>query len=175
MDLEEIALFTSFNDFENTVPCWNQHERDISNDIKYAGARSNRIREFSSTFEYPLESLQLEDGNELLIRCSLHFYAEDQTNAKIIVSIEGASGPSFWKALEVNRYLKAYSNWWPLGFSVTIPQKDLLPASLLKVYVWKSDDPEVYIDNFSVNITAIPDSIYVPEPGSYNSVLTVPE
>lgn len=155
MDLEEILLFTSLNDFEHHVPYWKQDERELSKEIKYAGARSNRIPEFSSTFEYPLDSLQMEASHELLIHCSLYVYAEDQTNAKIIVSIEGATGISLWKALEVNSYIKAYSNWWPLSYSITIPQDDLLPDSHLKVYVWKSDDSEVYIDNFSVKIIGI--------------------
>lgn len=158
VDLEEVPLLTSFNDFENAVPFWNQQKGDNSEKIKFAGTRSNSLQEFSSTFEYPLDSLQLEEGHELLIHSSLYFYAEDQTDARIIFSIEGADGTSFWKAHEVNPHLKAYSNWWPLEFSVTIPPQDLLPACLLKVYVWKSDDTEAYLDNFSVYLSTIPAS-----------------
>ena len=71
----------------------------------------------------------------------------------IIVSLENTAGTSFWEALEINRYLKAYSNWWPVTFDVTIPKKDLRSDSSLKVYVWNSDKQKVYIDNFGIRIT----------------------
>jgi len=144
---------STFNDFENKVPFWKQNDQDISTSIKFEGAKSNRVYEFSSTFEYPLDSLQLDYSHALLIQCSLYCYAEDKTTAKIVVSLEDSAGTYFWKALEINRYLKAYSNWWPLSYELTIPQKDLKNASRLKVYIWKNDDPDIYIDSFGIRIT----------------------
>ena len=149
-------LHSTFNDFENEVPFWNQDEGDISTRIHFAGAKSNRVSEFSSTFEYPLDSLEAKYTHGLLIQCSVFCYAVDKTGSQIVVSLEDSTGTYFWKALEVNRYLKAYSNWWPLAFDVIISQEDLKRASLLKVYVWKSDESDLYIDNFSVQITAFP-------------------
>jgi len=146
------VLLSTFNDFEDQVPFWKQEDQNYSRRIKYAGARSNRVQEFSSSFEYPLDSLQAEHCDELLIRCSLFCYAEDKTDAKIVVSLEDNESTYIWNALEVNRYLKAYSNWWPLSYNVTINQKDLKSASRLKVYVWKRDDTLVLIDNFGMEI-----------------------
>ena len=151
-----IPLLSTINDFENIVPFWMQNDRDISTNIKFEGAKSNRVTEFSSTFEYPLDSLHAEDTHALLIQCSLFCYAEDKTGAQFIVSLEDITETYFWKALEINRYLKAYSNWWPISYELTIPPKDLKNASRLKVYVWNNDDPDVYIDNFEIKITAIP-------------------
>jgi hypothetical protein len=153
-----IPLLYTFNDFENEVPFWSQNNQDISSAIKFAGAKSNRVSEYSSTFDFPLDSLQAKDTHDLLIQCSLYCYAEDKTSTKIIVSVENSAGTYIWKALEVDRYLKAYSNWWPLSFDVNIPQKDLKPASRLKLYIWKSDDAVVFIDNFGLRITGIPAS-----------------
>jgi len=155
-DQSETPLLSTFNDFENAAPFWKQMDQDISSDIKYAGEKSNQVSEFSSTFEYPLDSFQTKDTHSLLIQCSLFCYAEDKTSTKIIVSLENNEGAYFWKALEINRYLKAYSNWWPLSFDVTIQQEDLKSDSSLKVYVWNSDKQKVYIDNFGIRITGIP-------------------
>jgi hypothetical protein len=152
----ETPLLSTFNDFENAPPFWKQMDQDISTDIKYAGEKSNQVSEFSSTFEYPLDSLQTMDIHGLLVQCSLYCYAEDRTSTKIIVSLENNEGAYFWEALGINRYLKAYSNWWPVTFDVTIPKKDLRSDSSLKVYVWNSDKQKVYIDNFGIRITGIP-------------------
>jgi hypothetical protein len=152
----QTVLFSTLNDFENLVPFWKQDGQDLSTDIKYAGAKSNRVTRFSSTFEYPLDSLQGESSHGLLVQCSLFFYAEDKTNASIIVSLENGADTYFWKALEIDRYIKAYSNWWPLTFDVTIPQKDFKSESNLKIYVWNNDKQTVYIDNFGIKITNAP-------------------
>ena len=153
--LSETILFSTFNDFENPAPFWKLNDQDLSTDIKYAEAKSNRLSEYSATFEYPLDSLQSEDSHGLLVQCSLYCYAEDKTSTKLVVSLENSEGTYFWKALEIDRYLKAYANWWPLTYNVTIPEKDLKSSSRLKVYVWKSDKPDVYIDNFHINIIDI--------------------
>jgi len=156
LNLKEIPLYTTFNGFEKAVPFWKQNEKDISTHIKYQAARSNRVSEYSSTFEYPLDSLPNVGKQDLMVQCTLSCYSEAQTDARIVISLENDTGPSFWESLEVNRYLKAYSNWWPIRFEVSIPQQDLNPSSRLKVYVWKNDDSEIYIDNFGIKISAIP-------------------
>ena len=155
-DHSETPLLETFNDFENAVPYWRQNDLDLSSEIKYAGARSNRISEYSSTFEYPLDSLQWEGLHDLLVQCSLFCYATDKTNTKIIVSLENNEDTYFWEAIEIDRYIKAYSNWWPVSFDVTIPKEDLRGGARLKVYVWNNDKQNVYIDNFGINITDLP-------------------
>ncbi len=152
----QTVLLSTLNDFENLVPLWKQDDQDLSTVIKYAGTKSNRVTQFSSTFEYPLDSLQGENSHGLLVQCSLFFYAKDKTNASIIVSLENNEGSYFWKALELDKYIKAYSNWWPVSFNVTIPQKDFKGESSLKVYVWNNDKQTVYIDNFGIKITNAP-------------------
>jgi len=155
-DHSETPLLETFNDFENAVPYWRQNDQELSGEIKYAGARSNRISEYSSTFDYPLDSLQWEDLHDLLVQCSLFCYVTDRTSTKIIVSLENNGDTYFWEAIEINRYIKAYSNWWPVSFDVTIPKEDLRGGARLKVYVWNNDKQTVYIDNFGINITDLP-------------------
>lgn len=153
---QSVSLST-MNDFENAVPFWKQDEQDLSTDIKYAGAKSNRVPQFSSTFEYPLDSLRGGgDSPDLLIQCSLFCYAEDKTSTKVIVSLENSESTYFWEALEINSYLRAYSNWWPVSFNVPILQKDFQKDSRLKIYVWNDDNQTVYIDNFNIEISNTP-------------------
>lgn len=150
---EKITLFSSMNDYETPVPFWDQQAKDLSNNFAYAGTRSNRIREFSSTFAYPLDSLDLGSRPKLLVQCHLYCLARDKTNARIIVSLENSQDTPFWKSLEVSKYLKAYDNWWPVKFELPINDA-IQPGTNLKVYVWKTDNSELYIDNFAVRIAA---------------------
>lgn len=151
----ETPLISTLNDFESTAPFWHQNEQDLSTHIKYAGAKSNMVSEYSATFEYPLDSLPGSAESDLLIHSSLLCYAVDKTSAKIIVSLENSEGTGFWKAFDINRFLKAYSNWWPVTLDVTIKQKELKSASRLKIYVWNSEEQEIYIDNFQISLSGL--------------------
>ncbi len=153
-DPKPTSLVTTLNDFERPAPFWKQNEKDISSQIKYGGTRSNRVSEYSSTFEYPLDSLGKEPGQDLLVHTSLFCFAEDKTKARIVISLENDSGIPFWEALEMNKYLKAFSNWWPIAYEVTIPRTHLKQNSRLKIYVWKTDQSTLYIDDFHVKILA---------------------
>ena len=69
-----------------------------------------------------------------------------------MVSIENEEGTVFWEALDMNRYVKALTNWWPVKFDITLAQEIIQEGSRLKVYVWKNTSPAVYIDKFSIEI-----------------------
>ncbi len=146
------SLLTTLNDFERPAPFWKQNEKDISSQIKYGGARSNRVSEYSSTFEYPLDSLGKEPAQDLLVHTSLFCFAENKTKARIVISLENDGGIPFWETLEMNKYLKAFSNWWPITYEVTIPRTHLKQDSRLKIYVWKTDRSTLYIDDFHIKI-----------------------
>lgn len=154
-DRYRLPLVTSCNDFETSIPFWKQNEKDLTGDVKYEGAKANRVTRYSSTFDYPLDTLFEDNPPMLLVSCRLHCYAEDRSDAKLVVSIETDGRAAFWEALEMNRYIKAYSNWWPVSFEVMIPPGELKPSSSLKVYVWKTDRPAVFIDNFCISISAM--------------------
>ncbi|MDF1576602.1 MAG: glycosyltransferase family 39 protein [Bacteroidales bacterium] len=152
----ETAVLSTFNDFENPVPFWNQKESDISEQTSYAGTKANRLSEFSATFDYPLDSLVSAHPGDLLVQVRLFCFSEDQSSAKVIVSLENNSGSYVWEALEINRYLKAYSNWWPVSFEVPLSRTDMKTNSHLKVYLWNAEKQEVWIDNFGIRVYATP-------------------
>lgn len=151
-DEAENKIFATFNGFENSVPYWNQDDKDLSTGICYAGSRSNRVARYSSTFDYPVDSIHFKDLQSLVIQCDLVCYDRDESDTKLIVSLEDSTGTYFWKALEITRYMKAYSHWWPLSFDVTIDPAGIRNESRLKVYLWKNRGPDVYIDNFGINV-----------------------
>jgi hypothetical protein len=152
-DWELSPLFASCNDFEGKIPFWKQNEENITKEIRYEGDHACLVSRYSSTFEYPLDSIMQRSPQDLLVSCTVRFYAEEESDARLVVSIEQDGTAVFWKALEMNRYIKAYSNWWPVSFEVLIPPEEMKPSSSLKVYVWKNDPPDVFIDDFCVSIS----------------------
>lgn len=55
----------------------------------------------------------------------------------------------------MNKFIKAYSNWWPVRFEISIDLKEIKPGSKLKIYVWNIDKQKAFIDNFNVEITGL--------------------
>ncbi|MFA6402397.1 MAG: glycosyltransferase family 39 protein [Salinivirgaceae bacterium] len=102
-------IVTSFNDFEQVVPFWDNTNRNTAKDEKYEGEYCEIASEYSSTFIYPLDSLPIKTDNFLVISTKLFCNFDKNTNAKIVVSIEANEGTYIWQSLEVNKYLKAYS------------------------------------------------------------------
>lgn len=148
-------VLSTFNDFEYSVPFWDQKEQDLSDEISYTGSRSNRVARFSSTFDYPLDSLRLNDLQSFVIQCNLVCYALKESDTKLIISIENSTGTYFWKAFKIDSYMKAYSHWWPLAFDVTIDHAGIRNESRLKVYLWKNNGADVYVDDFGINIYGV--------------------
>jgi len=153
VDLSKYPVFHTLNDFENSFPFWS--ESIISEEIKYAGEKSNKFSEYSSTFEFPLDSLHLEDGNKLLINCNLNCYFESPTNAKFVIAIENENETYIWRAFEINKFIRAYSNWWHAKCETEINADELKKNSILKVYIWNEDKKTGYIDNFEVRLIKI--------------------
>ncbi len=149
------VLVSSLNDFEKGMPYWSQTEDALSSDIKYAGDKSNQVSGFSSTFVYPVDSLQISESHNLLINCSLFCYFEDDTKAKIIISLENDSGAYVWEGKGINKFINAYSNWWPVEHEVEISKADLKDGSNIMIYVLNEDKKTAYIDNFEVSIQEI--------------------
>ncbi|MGC9375948.1 MAG: hypothetical protein ACP5DQ_13045, partial [Bacteroidales bacterium] len=145
-------LYHSLNDFENNISYWNQNEENISNNVYYKGEASIRVHEYSSTFEYPIDSLPLENVNQLFISCHVYCNFADKTNAKLVISIENSDGAYIWDGIEINKYIKAYSNWWPIKHEISVKESELKENSKIKVYLLNIDKKKAYIDNFEVEI-----------------------
>jgi hypothetical protein len=148
-------LYNSFNDFEQKVPFWDTNDTNISGETKYEGTNSLKVNEFSSIFSYPLDSLADKEFKYLIISGKLYCNVEQETSSKFIISVEAKDSTYITRSIGINKYLKAYSNWWPVIFEVEINKNDIKDASLLKVYLWNIDRRKTFIDNFSVKLTGI--------------------
>ena len=147
-----MEILHSENNFEQPVPYWHQNEEEIMEGIKYKGNRSIQVNEYSSTFSYPLDSLDLHKFNKIVISSNVYCNFFDETNASLVISIENESGAYIWKGLKIDKYIKAYSNWWPVNFEIEANTAEIKPGSQLKVFVWNTDKNTAYIDNFNIEI-----------------------
>ena len=145
-------LLHSLNDFEDKTNYWNQRNEDISNEIKYEGSASNKVTEYSATFEYFTDSLDLENLNQLFISCKVYCNFQDKTNSKFVISVENKDGAYIYDGVDINKYIKSYSNWWPVKHEIILMKSDIKEKSKIKVYLWNVDKQKGYIDNFQVEI-----------------------
>ncbi len=150
----EQLLFSLIN-FENTPVYWDLNGNTLSETIKYEGEKSLLMNEFSATFSYPLDSLPIHDFSKIIIASEVFCNFSDQTTASLVFSIENESGSYIWQGRQINKYIKAFSNWWPVSFEISIDSKEIKPESKLKVYVWNIDKQKAFIDNFKVEITGL--------------------
>ena len=148
-------LLLSMNNFENIPIYWDLNGNSLSETIKYEGEKSLFMNEFSATFSYPLDSMPIQNFSKIVIASEVYCNFSDQTTASLVFSIENESGSYFWQGQQMNKYIKAYSNWWPVSFEISIDSKEIKPNSNLKIYVWNIDKQKAYIDNFKVEITGL--------------------
>jgi hypothetical protein len=152
---KETVIFQSINGFENDYPFWNQNNNQITSQVKYAGSKSSLINEYSSAFRYPMDSLHLKTKNNLILRSSLYCNFKDKTKAQIVISLQDEKGVYLWKSLEINKYLRAYSNWCLVKFEISIAADEIKPNSILSTYLWNIDKGKGYIDNFEMTISKV--------------------
>lgn len=143
-------LLSSKNDFEIQPAFWSENERSKSE--KFKGNYSNRVKEYSSTFLYQIDALDLNGINQLYIRCEAFCNYSDKTNSSIVISIEDNNGAYIWDAVEINKYLKAYSNWWPVKHELAINLKEIKKNSSIKIYLWNADKKKAFVDDFKVEV-----------------------
>ena len=153
--LSEAYIFHSFNGFESNIDNWIQNEENISTFMKYEGDASYKMNEYSSSFKYNMDSLSIWDFSSIIINCQVYCNVLQETDAKIIISMENEEGIYSRHELYINKYIKAYSSWWYIKYDIALSTQDIENSSTLKIYVCKNDKSEVYIDNFNVKIVGL--------------------
>jgi hypothetical protein len=149
------VIFHSFNGFEKQEKYWIQNDKEITDDVKYEGNKSLALNEFSSTLTYPIDSLNLGGSDEITISSTLYCLVRDKTDSKIVITLENKEGGYIWQASGINKYIKAYNNWWPVKFEQSLSVKDIKKNSTLKIYLWNAGKENIYIDNFDVKVLKI--------------------
>jgi len=145
----------SLNGFEKHENYWTLDNADITDKFKYEGEHSLIVHEYSSTFVYSTDSLNLEDYDEIIIESKVFCFTNDRTSSKLVISLESKEGSYIWQSADINKYIKAYSNWWPVKFELCLPAKDIKENSSIKVFVWNNNKENIYLDNFDVKINKV--------------------
>ena len=149
------CLLQSRNTFDRPQPYWNQGEGDILNQPGYGENPVNRVREYSATFECSLDSLSYDSTKHVFIQSRLDCFFTGPTESKLVLAIDDSSGTYIWESMLIDKYLKAYANWWPVKWEVKIPVHKIKPGSQLKIFLWNLDEQEARIDNFEVTIYGV--------------------
>ena len=121
----------------------------------YEGDSCAKVIEFSPTFSVELKDFNLDSFESIYIYTSLYCNYDNSTNSKLAISLETKDGNYKWEGLEINKYLKAYSNWWKVSNTLLIHKNEIKQNSKLSIYLWNIDKKNAYIDNFEVKIIGI--------------------
>jgi 4-amino-4-deoxy-L-arabinose transferase-like glycosyltransferase len=151
----EKIVYSTFIEFENEVPNWYLREKSITDSICYRGSRCNRVVEYSATFWYPVDSLFFEPGDKILITSSFYCNFDDKTSSKLVITLDEGNNSYLWEGLEVNKFLKAFSNWWQINYEYELPAEKIRKGSVLKIYLWNTDKKVAFLDDFAVEIRSI--------------------
>lgn len=149
------VLLDVVNDFESKSGYWPQNSEVLTNQIKYEGNYANEFNEFSSAFEYGVDSLDLYNIDQLFIRCNAMCNFPDKPDSRLVITIQNEDGAYIWDGLDIGKYIKAYGNWWPVKHEINVRTIDLKEHSVVKVYLWNVDKQKSYVDNFQIEIIGI--------------------
>jgi 4-amino-4-deoxy-L-arabinose transferase-like glycosyltransferase len=149
------VILTSFNDFENQVPNWYLREHSITDSLFYSGSHSNKLGEYSATYWYPVDSMKLVPTDKLLVTSSFFCNYVDRTTSKLVIALQENGTNYLWEGLEINRYLKAYSNWWQVKYEYELPADKIRKGSQLQIYLWNADKQAAFVDDFKVTIRKV--------------------
>jgi hypothetical protein len=150
-------LLQSFNDFERAVPYWEQNPSNLTPMAQASGKRAYTYTEFSATFNYPLDSLPNTTRQGLLITAQVKLMVKSASSAKLVISMEDASGAYLWRAKDLGKSIKAFDNWWPQVYQLELTQAEIKPQSRLKIYVWNEDKKQAWVDDFEVRVQGLLD------------------
>jgi hypothetical protein len=123
----------------------------VSNLQMYSGGFSNRVEEYSYTFEYYTDSIS-SSCSKLVLKYQSAFYKEKSSVAAFVVSLDNGGAPYLYHSVLCDHYIKAYSNWAIAKFNYMIPMDSIRRGSILKIYVWNPDKELFYMDDLEIRM-----------------------
>lgn len=136
LDNPDQEVFSTKNDFETArVRYWVTGKKDITKRFVYNGEGSHVVDVYSSTLELPLDRIDLSNAKTILFTSNVKAHFNKATNAKMVLELVNEEGGYYWESMEVNHFIKAYNNWWPIRYEVFLSGDKIKPNSKLKVYM----------------------------------------
>lgn len=145
-------ILHTFNGFEKSERYWLQKSENIKNDIQHTGMSSSSFNEYSATFQYPMDSLNMDSASKVIISINTWCLSRAATTAKLVVSIELGEKAYIWQSIEVNKFIKAFGNWSNVKFEIPVNSNEIQKNSILKVYIWNTEKKELFVDDFDILI-----------------------
>jgi hypothetical protein len=128
---------------------------NLTTDKKNHGEYSSKVEEYSYTYQFLVDSMHLQVEDQLLIQIKLAFWEDNNSNSKIVVSLDENDKPYVYEAKSCDHYVKAYSIWNTAESAVLIEGSSIKPETNLKVYIWNPEKKEMYLDDFEVKLSFV--------------------
>jgi len=146
-------LYSSKNDFESPKSNWS--EVPVQNSKVYSGSYSEKIDEYSTTFEIALDSILSDSIDKLLISAKLQVFADEDSECQLVISIESKGNQYYWKGFNLKKYTKSMGSWWLANNNIIIDKSAIQEDSILKIYIWNNKKNEIFIDDFNADIFSL--------------------
>ena len=147
------TILKSLNGFEKTIPFWKQDNNHLNSELSLEGNHSILCPSYSSTFSYELNPIKDSIEGNLFIKTKVNCWTGDATKTTIVISIEDKDGAAYlYQSKPINKYLKSYSNWWPIELNALISAEEIKNNSTLKIYLHNPDQNTIFLDNFEVEL-----------------------
>ncbi len=143
----------SMNDFESEHLHWNYPIDEINTDFGFESNHSNKVFEYSSTFQFDLEPLMSQPFKFVYTQLKFQIYVDEPTESIAVISFENKDGSVKWTGIPADKQIKSYSNWWPIEVELLFPKREIEAATTLKVYLWNKDKKHCFIDDFEVQVS----------------------
>lgn len=154
IELKKIAykLIETENNFEQEFKNWTYPKEQITNKLAKSKSFAHDVFEYSSTFQFNLDSITKNLTSGLIINTELFHFFKDSIEAQIVVSIETNNEAYYWKSAGLNYYSETGEDWKKIENEFVITATELRPNSQLKIYVWNPKKQPCLIDDFKITL-----------------------
>lgn len=148
------CILLSENNLETQVKYWSQPS-DSSKVMEGSNHLMNLFPDkYSSTFEFPLDSINLESfTDEIIIRANVWAKSQDGAEAVFALDIEKNGESLSMNPVEIQGFFHdKHKLNYSTNFSVLKKEMFEQKGLILKVYIWNTGKVPILLDDFSVRI-----------------------
>ncbi len=147
-----IKLISDTYDAEDTCRYWSYDKKTETDIQKFEGKYSNKVHEYSATFEYKLSS-PYDTTKIYMIKTQSYYFSSQLVDAVIVLSTDGVKQTSQWHSDPLQNNNSVFNKWTERNTKRFL-KLDLKSGDTtkLKVYIYNPTHKELFIDNFSVKI-----------------------
>jgi len=151
----EEPFFSSQLTFDSDKPStgWKYTSTELVERFETEDQKMNMVQKvttYSATFNAQLGMLAPANTKQVYVNASLKCLVLKESTAKLVVSVENEDGTVYWDAVDVNKYVPAYDNWFTVGIDATLNYNPFENQEI-KVYLLNENNEIIYIDNPTIS------------------------